>query len=228
MNNKTPFFAAKQLHRSFVDGKQEITVLKNVSFEVKKGEQLAIIGSSGSGKSTLLHILATLDKPDGGEVLLEGLSLHQQSAARQAQVRNQQMGFVYQFHHLLAEFSALENTMMPLLIAGVNKSQARDRAAQMLQSVGLSHREKHLPSALSGGERQRVALARALVHRPALVLADEPTGNLDENRAAEMFDLMLQLNQESGSTLIVVTHDNQLASRLTRQLRMTHGRMEEL
>jgi lipoprotein-releasing system ATP-binding protein len=200
-------------------------VLHDVSLTVEAGEQLAIVGSSGSGKSTLLHIIGTLDKPSGGQVILDGETLYQVSAARQAQIRNQELGFIYQFHHLLPEFTALENVCMPGWIAGRNKVDVQQQAQQLLTRVGLEHRLQHLPSELSGGERQRVAIARALINNPKLVLADEPTGNLDANSGETVYELIRELAAQLGTAFVVVTHDHQLAARMDRQLQMVDGRL---
>jgi lipoprotein-releasing system ATP-binding protein len=201
----------------------ETKVLRGVTFAMEKGELVSIIGTSGSGKSTLLHILGALDDSSEGTVEFLGHNLAQLSSSKQAKIRNQHIGFVYQFHHLLADFSALENVAMPLLIGGQNVESAKKSAALLLDKVGLSHRVEHRPSELSGGERQRVAIARALVNKPDLVLADEPTGNLDHKTAHGIYDLMRQLNQESGTAFLVVTHDVELASKMDKQLHMQDG-----
>ena len=194
---------------------------------MQQGELAAIVGSSGSGKSTLLHTLGGLDQPSSGEVFIKGQSLQQASANQLASLRNRHLGFVYQFHHLMADFNALENVMMPMLIGRQNKTEAKDRAEAMLQAVGLSHRLKHRPSALSGGERQRVAIARALVNRPDLVLADEPTGNLDHKTTESIFELIHKLNQEQNIAFLLVTHDMSLAQKLSRCLTMQDGILQE-
>ncbi|MFB9216931.1 lipoprotein-releasing ABC transporter ATP-binding protein LolD [Vibrio sinaloensis] len=209
--------------KTYHEGTLDTQVLKGVSFELKKGELASIIGSSGSGKSTLLHILGALDDASEGQVSFLGQDLAQLSSNKQAKLRNQHLGFVYQFHHLLADFSALENVAMPLLIGGVATSEAKAKAQALLDKVGLSHRVDHRPAELSGGERQRVAIARALVNNPDLVLADEPTGNLDHKTALSIYDLMRELNQESGTAFLVVTHDGELASKMDRQLHMQDG-----
>ena len=194
---------------------------------MQPGELVAIVGSSGSGKSTLLHTLGGLDQPSSGEVFIKGQSLQQMSPNALAKLRNQYLGFVYQFHHLMADFTALENVMMPMLIGQQNKTEAQDRAEQILSAVGLQHRISHRPSALSGGERQRVAIARALVNNPALVLADEPTGNLDHKTTESIFELIQQLNQEKQIAFLLVTHDLNLAEKLNRRLIMQDGVLRE-
>lgn len=221
--NKTALLACRNLCKSYQEGDNQTEVLKQVSFAMQSSELVAIVGSSGSGKSTLLHLLGGLDRADSGEVVLNGENLFALSANKLAELRNRYLGFVYQFHHLMADFTALENVMMPLLIGKQNKSEARDRAEQMLSAVGLSHRTSHRPSALSGGERQRVAIARALVNRPALVLADEPTGNLDRKTTESIFELIQQLNQEQQIGFLLVTHDMNLANKLSRRMVMQDG-----
>ena len=212
-----------QLGKTYQDGKLSNRVLHDVDLTINKGELLAIVGSSGSGKSTLLHLLGALDKPSTGSVLYHDQDIHQLNDKKQAAWRNQHLGFVYQFHHLLSEFSALENVAMPLLIAGLNIKQATQKATKMLKRVGLEHRIEHRPSELSGGERQRVAIARALINDPTLVLADEPTGNLDANSAESIYQLIKTLNNELGTAFVVVTHDQHLANKLDRQLLMVSG-----
>ena len=217
----------KNLTKYYQEGTNQTQVLKGVSFAMQEGELVAIVGSSGSGKSTLLHTLGGLDQPSEGEVLIKGQSLQQMSADNLAKLRNQNLGFVYQFHHLMADFSALENVMMPMLIGKQNRAEAQARAEKMLSAVGLQHRISHRPSALSGGERQRVAIARALVNNPALVLADEPTGNLDRKTTESIFDLIQQLNKEQGIAFLLVTHDLNLAAKLNRRLIMQDGVLRE-
>ncbi|NRF61502.1 lipoprotein-releasing ABC transporter ATP-binding protein LolD [Vibrio coralliilyticus] len=209
--------------KTYREGSLDTQVLKGVSFDLKKGELVSIIGSSGSGKSTLLHILGALDDTTQGEVTFLGQNLSQLNSNKQAKLRNQHLGFVYQFHHLLVDFSALENVAMPLLIGGTKTAKAKEAAKVLLDKVGLSHRMDHRPSELSGGERQRVAIARALVNSPDLVLADEPTGNLDHKTALAIYDLMRELNEQSGTAFLVVTHDGELASKMDRQLHMQDG-----
>ncbi|EOW6612807.1 lipoprotein-releasing ABC transporter ATP-binding protein LolD [Vibrio fluvialis] len=220
MNN---LLRCHQVCKTYQEGDLQTQVLKGVSFELQKGELASIIGSSGSGKSTLLHILGALDDATQGHVELLGQQLSTLSSNKQAKIRNQHLGFVYQFHHLLADFSALENVAMPLLIGGKKVAQAKQDAAALLERVGLSHRLEHRPSELSGGERQRVAIARALVNKPDLVLADEPTGNLDHKTALSIYDLMRELNRESGTAFLIVTHDGELAAKMDRQLHMQDG-----
>ncbi len=213
----------QQVSKIYSEGHLDTQVLNGVNFEMKAEELVAIIGSSGSGKSTLLHILGALDAPTQGEVCFDGQLFHQLTANQQAKVRNEKLGFVYQFHHLLSDFSALENVAMPLLIAGKRPKQAQAQAEKLLKKVGLDLRLSHKPSELSGGERQRVAIARALVNSPKLVLADEPTGNLDHHTALAIYDLMRELNREMGTAFLVVTHDNGLALKMDRQLKMHNG-----
>ncbi len=217
---------ARNLNKVYEEEAVRTEVLKQVSLRVPKGETWAIVGGSGSGKSTLLHLLGGLDKPTSGEVLLQGKPFSSLSEAARCRRRNQLLGFVYQFHYLLPEFSALENVMMPLVVGRRPLSEARAAAEHLLSEVGLSHRMKHKPSELSGGERQRVAIARALVTRPACVLADEPTGNLDSRTAAQVLDLMEALNAQLGTTLLVVTHDHKVAERMHRTIRLQDGAMQ--
>lgn len=214
--------------KSYRDGSHVTPVLHQIQLQVPSHQMLAIVGSSGSGKSTLLHILGTLDQPDSGELWLAGQNVATLSASQKAVLRNQQLGFIYQFHHLLMDFTALENVAMPLLIRGEPDQRAKQAARALLARVGLGHRIDHRPSELSGGERQRVAIARAMVGKPGLVLADEPTGNLDHQTAESIYQLMRELNQELGTSFIVVTHDRQLAKKLDRQLWMQDGRLGEL
>ena len=223
----TTLLRSENISKFYEEGEQQVQVLKNVSFSMAKGELVAIVGSSGSGKSTLLHSLGGLDQPSAGEVWIADQSLQKLSANQLADLRNRYLGFVYQFHHLMSDFTALENVMMPMLIGRQNKSEAADRAEKMLQAVGLSHRITHRPSALSGGERQRVAIARALVNNPSLVLADEPTGNLDQKTTESIFDLIKQLNHEQNIAFLLVTHDLNLAQKLSRRFVMRDGILTE-
>jgi lipoprotein-releasing system ATP-binding protein len=214
---------ASRIAKVYEEGDLKTDVLSDVSFSLKRGETLAIVGASGSGKSTLLHIIGGLDTLTRGEVEVEGKNLSSLSDADRGRVRNRSMGFIYQFHHLLPEFTALENVCMPLLIRGISIAEAEQQASALLGRVGLSLRLHHKPAELSGGERQRCAVARALVTRPAVVLGDEPTGNLDEGNAAQVYDLMIELNREIGTSFILVTHDNRLAARMDRTLELHNG-----
>lgn len=215
---------AKNISKVYDEGKIKTTVLSGLDLSIQAGERIAIVGSSGSGKSTLLHLLGGLDTPTTGEVWLKGMCLNQLNETRRGELRNRHLGFIYQFHHLLAEFTATENVAMPLLMrSDVSISQAQSRANDLLKHVGLAHRLHHRPSELSGGERQRVAIARALVTEPALVLADEPTGNLDDENATAVFELLTQLQSSIGMALLMVTHDRRLAARADKILEMKSG-----
>ncbi|MFS1539368.1 MAG: lipoprotein-releasing ABC transporter ATP-binding protein LolD [Candidatus Phlomobacter fragariae] len=225
--NNSPLLVCQDLCKCYQDGKISTNVLKNISFSINNSEMMAILGSSGSGKSTLLHLLGGLDTPTSGEVIFKGKKISSFSASTRAELRNQELGFIYQFHHLLPDFTALENVMMPLLIGGMTRVKAQQKANEMLAAVGLSHRVNHRSAELSGGERQRVAIARAIVNEPALVLADEPTGNLDLHNADVIFDLLIEFNRQKGTAFLVVTHDLRLAGRLTRQLEMRDGYLQD-
>ena len=221
--NKEAVIQCQNVGKTYDDGSLKVEVLRNIDFQVASGEGIGIIGASGSGKSTLLHILGGLDKPTSGEVKIQGQGLNSLSQVAIGQLRNRHLGFVYQFHHLLPEFSALENVMMPLLVARKSRAEAQAAAAEILEKVGLGSRMTHRPGELSGGERQRAAIARALVTKPDCLLADEPTGNLDRKNATHVLEMMLELKRELGTALIVVTHDEQLAKRFDRVLTMDDG-----
>jgi lipoprotein-releasing system ATP-binding protein len=228
MNSTTEnVLRASHVAKTYQEGGLRTDVLSDVSFELKRGQTMAIVGASGSGKSTLLHIIGGLDTLSAGEVEVDGRVLSSLSDAERGRVRNRSLGFIYQFHHLLPEFTALENVCMPLLIRGTAIADAQRQSAALLERVGLGRRLQHKPSELSGGERQRCAVARALVTRPACVLGDEPTGNLDEDNAAQVYGLMLELNREIGTSFVLVTHDPRLAARMDRTLVLHNGELQE-
>jgi len=219
---------AEKLAKTYAEGKLRTPVFDGLDLSVAAGETVAIVGASGAGKSTLLHLLGGLDTPTAGEVYVAGQRMSSLSNSARGQLRNRALGFVYQFHHLLPEFTALENVMMPVMLGGVDVKTAAQRARSLLEKVGLGHRIEHKPGELSGGERQRAAVARALVNQPACVLGDEPTGNLDERTAATVFELMLELNRAQQTSLVLVTHDRRLARKLDRVLELHEGRLREL
>jgi len=213
--------------KTFQDGKKYVEVLKGVDININQAEMVAIVGTSGSGKSTLLHILGGLDSPDKGEVFVAGQNIHKLSIKKQGELRNQKLGFVYQFHHLLTEFTALENVTIPLIIGGISERKARLRAEEIIKKVGLVDRASHTPAELSGGERQRIAIARAMVTRPACILADEPTGNLDSQTAQAVNDLMFELNRDENTSFLIVSHDLDLAASMQKCYKLVNGVLSE-
>jgi lipoprotein-releasing system ATP-binding protein len=223
-----PLITIKNLEKFFINNQHRVEVLKGLDLELQSQDTLAVVGASGTGKSTLLHIMGTLDRPSGGQVLFEGQNIFEQSAKDLARFRNQKIGFVFQFHHLLPEFTAMENTMMPQLIAGASKPEAREKAEEILTQLGLKDRLFHRIGELSGGEQQRVAIARSLIRSPQLILADEPTGNLDRKTGTQIIDLFNQLNQEKGVTFLMVTHNQDLSRRLKRNVEIVDGKAIEM
>jgi lipoprotein-releasing system ATP-binding protein len=220
--------SVKNLHKSFVEGGEEIRVLRGLDLELKRGERLAVIGESGVGKSTLLHVLGTLDRPTAGEILYQGKEIPMDDEVALAHFRNREIGFVFQFHYLLPDFTALENVTFPALIQGIEAQRAKKEAAQLLEKVGLKDRMQHRPGKLSGGEQQRVAVARSVILQPKLILADEPTGSLDLRIGAEVQDLLFQLNEEKGIALIVATHNREFAEKIGRRVELQAGRLVPL
>jgi lipoprotein-releasing system ATP-binding protein len=221
--NNTHILECRQLTKRYTQGELDVEVLKGVDLAIGIGERVAIMGASGSGKSTLLHLLGGLEKPSGGQVVLDNVDISKINGSRLAKLRNRALGFIYQSHHLLGEFTVLENVAMPQLIGGKTVKEASKNAEELIKRVGLGHRIEHKPGELSGGERQRAAVARALINKPALVMADEPTGNLDSKTAHQVYELMLELNQEMNVSFLVVTHDHELASRIGKVLHMEDG-----
>jgi len=223
MNN---VIKCKNIRYSYHDGDRETPILSNLNFEVSQGESIAILGQSGCGKSTLLNLIGGIDKPSSGEVYIGNNDLATLNEEKITELRAKSLGFIYQFHHLLKDFSAIENIAMPLLIQGINKETCIKKASQITKTIGLEHRENHLPSELSGGERQRVAIARAIISNPSCLLADEPTGNLDAKNASSVLELLINLNQQHGSSLIIVTHDEKIATKMDRILVLEGGHLK--
>lgn len=223
MNN---VIKCKNIRYSYHDGNRETPILSNLNFEVSQGESIAILGQSGCGKSTLLNLIGGIDKPSSGEVYIGNNDLAALNEEKITELRAKSLGFIYQFHHLLKDFSAIENIAMPLLIQGINKETCIKKASQITKTIGLEHRENHLPSELSGGERQRVAIARAIISNPSCLLADEPTGNLDAKNASSVLELLINLNQQHGSSLIIVTHDEKIATKMDRILVLEGGHLK--
>lgn len=228
LSSNNGILIADNIHKTFVDGERQVSVLKGVSLTVEKGDMHAILGTSGSGKSSLLHILGGLDSPDDGQVLIDSVDIHKISTKKQGLLRNEKLGFVYQFHHLLVEFSALENVCIPLIIGGMSVAKARKRATEIITKVGLKDRMTHTPAELSGGERQRIAIARAMVTRPSCILADEPTGNLDSETAQKINQLMFELNRDEETSFLIVTHDLSLAKSMHKQQKLADGQLQDL
>ncbi len=226
-SNHESIVAASNICKTFQDGEKYVEVLKGIDIDIKEAEMVAIVGTSGSGKSTLLHVLGGLDSPDKGEVMITGKNIHQLSIKKQGELRNRKLGFVYQFHHLLGEFSALENVSLPLIIGGLSEQKSRQRAEEIIAKVGLSDRKTHTPGELSGGERQRIAIARAMVTRPACILADEPTGNLDLHNAQAVNDLMFELNKDENTSFLIVSHDLRLAESMQKCYELVDGELSE-
>ncbi len=224
----TAILHCQQLGMTYTEGPDDVEVLSSINLHIEPGERIAVVGQSGSGKSTLLHLLGGLDLPTAGSVWIDGQEMSRLSDAKRGLVRNQYLGFVYQFHHLLPEFTAIENVAMPLLIRGTDTQQAKQKAAELLSDIGLGHRLEHRPVELSGGERQRTAIARALVTEPAIVLADEPTGNLDEKTAQGVFEMMMELNTRINTALVMVTHDTGLANKMDKVFHLERGTLSEV
>ncbi len=223
---KDSVLACSGLSMVYQEGEMRTPVFDDLSLTVKRGETVAIVGASGAGKSTLLHLLGGLDTPTAGDVFVDGQKMSSLGDTARGELRNRALGFIYQFHHLLPEFTALENVMLPVMLSGKDVKEASARATELLEAVGLGHRLSHKPGELSGGERQRAAVARAMANRPACILGDEPTGNLDERTAATVFELMLKLNKEQGTSLVMVTHDRRLAARLDRVVELVEGKLQ--
>lgn len=228
MQNLNKVLEVKDLVKEYIDGDKKIRVIDNLNLSIDSGEMVAIVGRSGSGKSTLLHLLGALDNQTSGEILVDGINISELSSNRKANFRNQKIGFIYQFHHLLSDFNAIENVMLPLLIGGIGKKQAYQQALELLVEVGLEKRIEHNPDRLSGGERARVAIARALINKPKLILADEPTGSLDEKTTLDIFSLLKRINQEENTTILTVTHDINLANKFSRKMLMQNYNLSDI
>jgi lipoprotein-releasing system ATP-binding protein len=225
--NQESILSATGICKTFQDGEKYVEVLKGIDININQAEMVAIVGTSGSGKSTLLHVLGGLDSPDEGQVIITGKNIHQLSIKKQGELRNKKLGFVYQFHHLLGEFSALENVALPLIIGGTSEQKSRQRAEEIIRKVGLTDRKTHTPSELSGGERQRIAIARAMVTRPVCILADEPTGNLDIQTADAVNELMFELNRDENTSFLIVSHDLKLAESMQKRFELVNGVLSE-